>query len=84
MTQTTPGVNCTDIEEEERCSAQESCYWHYNGLGIEYQVNIMHNASCVNSRVIHECFCKKFGDLLLNKVTAESFSSNCVSTDNFV
>ena len=38
VTQTTPGVNCTDIEEEEICGAQESCYWHYNGLGIEYQV----------------------------------------------
>ena len=33
-----PGVNCSDIKEEAECGDQEGCYWHYNGLGIEYQV----------------------------------------------
>lgn len=33
-----PGVNCSDIKEEAACGDKEGCYWHYSGLGIEYQV----------------------------------------------
>ena len=31
-------VNCTSLKEEKDCVAQTQCYWHYNGLGLQYQV----------------------------------------------
>ena len=31
-------VNCTSLKEEADCVEQAQCYWHYNGLGLQYQV----------------------------------------------
>ena len=31
-------VNCTSLKEEKDCVGQTQCYWHYNGLGLQYQV----------------------------------------------
>ena len=31
-------VNCTSLKEEKDCVEQAQCYWHYNGLGLQYQV----------------------------------------------
>jgi len=30
-------VNCTDLKNETECASQAECYWHYNGLGLQYQ-----------------------------------------------
>lgn len=32
-------VNCTDLKNETECVSQAECYWHYNGLGLQYQVS---------------------------------------------
>jgi len=31
-------VNCTSFKNESDCTSQVSCYWDFNGLGIDYQV----------------------------------------------
>ena len=33
-------VNCTSLKEEKDCVEQSQCYWHYNGLGLQYQVSL--------------------------------------------
>ena len=33
-------VNCTSLKEEKDCVDQSQCYWHYNGLGLQYQVSL--------------------------------------------
>ena len=37
--QTEEAANCSSLEEEAECVGRPGCYWHYNGLGIDYQVN---------------------------------------------
>ena len=31
-------VNCSSLKNETECVSQPECYWHYNGLGLQYQV----------------------------------------------
>ena len=31
-------VNCSSLKNETDCVREEGCYWHYNGLGLQYQV----------------------------------------------
>jgi len=35
---TAEAANCSSLEEEAECVGRQGCYWHYNGLGIDYQV----------------------------------------------
>merc|ERR1719397_14770 len=30
-------VNCTSLKNETDCVIKSQCYWHYNGLGLQYQ-----------------------------------------------